>query len=318
MGGMPSIVLKSHIFTAVCNLFLSAAHKADVRGGEETLFFFIVNTPTKGNIDICMRNLFYVIALFFVSISLQAAQLNVASFNIWMSPDGIKNGWQDRKESVAKLVRYHDFDIFGTQEGFFHQLDDIKLGDGIYDYVARGRENGEREGETSAIFYKKDKFELLDSGHFWFSETPEKSSLGWDAMCKRICTWGKFKVKSDGKVFYFFCCHFDHKGDKARNNSAALYVGMIKKIANGATFIGVGDFNLTPDKDPIKLILKDGSILDARKVSETPPYGPRFTWHGNALKPKMSERIDYIFVSPDIKVSSFGVLTDLLLSLIHI
>ena len=87
---------------------------------------------------------------------------------------------------------------------------------------------------------------------------------------------------------------------------------MIKKIANGATFIGVGDFNLTPDKDPIKLILKDGSILDARKVSETPPYGPRFTWHGNALKPKMSERIDYIFVSPDIKVSSFGVLTDLL------
>ena len=124
-----------------------------------------------------MRNLFYVIALFFVSISLQAAQLNVASFNIWMSPDGIKNGWQDRKESVAKLVRYHDFDIFGTQEGFFHQLDDIKLGDGIYDYVARGRENGEREGETSAIFYKKDKFELLDSGHFWFSETPEKSSL---------------------------------------------------------------------------------------------------------------------------------------------
>ncbi|MFR6034434.1 MAG: hypothetical protein ACLUKN_15435 [Bacilli bacterium] len=126
----------------------------------------------------------------------------------------------------------------------FHQLDDIKLGDGIYDYVAAARKWRAR-GRNIGYILQKDKFELLDSGHFWFSETPEKSSLGWDAMCKRICTWGKFKVKSDGKVFYFFCCHFDHKGDKARNNSAALYVGMIKKIANGATFIGVGDFNLT-------------------------------------------------------------------------
>ena len=101
---MPSIVLKSHIFTAVCNLFLSAAHKADVRARGRRHCFFIANTPTKDNIDICMRNLFYVIALFFVSISLQAAQLNVASFNIWMSPDGIKNGWQDRKESVARAI----------------------------------------------------------------------------------------------------------------------------------------------------------------------------------------------------------------------
>ena len=259
-----------------------------------------------------MKILFYAISFVAALAVSQAAQLKVASYNIWMSPDGEINAWKDRKESVAKLVRYHDFDIFGTQEGFFHQLDDIKQNDGVYEYVARGRENGEREGETSAIFYKKDKLELLDSGHFWFSETPEKSSLGWDAMCKRICSWGKFKVKSDGKIFYFFCCHFDHKGDIARSKSATLYVDMVKKITGGAPFVGVGDFNLPPDKEPIKLILKDGTIVDARKISETSPYGPRLTWHGNALRPKMSERIDYIFVSPNIKVSSFGVLTDLL------
>ncbi|MFR6034433.1 MAG: hypothetical protein ACLUKN_15430 [Bacilli bacterium] len=84
---------------------MSAAHKADVRGGD---IVFIVNTPTKGNIDICMKFILCN-SLVFVSISLQAAQLNVASFNIWMSPDGIKNGWQDRKESVAKLVKIPRF-----------------------------------------------------------------------------------------------------------------------------------------------------------------------------------------------------------------
>jgi len=249
----------------------------------------------------------------FLTLGISATELNVASYNIWMSPNGKTNAWQERKDSVARLVRFHDFDVFGTQEGFFHQLDDIKLDDGVYDYVAAGRDDGKKSGETSAVFYKKDKFELLDSGSFWFAETPDKPVKGWDALCVRICTWAKLKEKASGKVFFFFSCHFDHIGKVARHNSAILYVNKIEEITKGAPFIGVGDFNAEPNDEPIKLILASKKILDARAISQTPPYGTRRTWHGNNLEQKATpERIDYIFVSPNIKVSKYGVLTDLL------
>jgi len=61
------------------------------------------------------------------------------------------------------------------------------------------------KGEYAAIFYKKNQLSLLDSGNFWLSPTPERASLGWDAACIRICTWGKFQDKiSDSYVFYLF------------------------------------------------------------------------------------------------------------------
>ena len=69
-----------------------------------------------------------------------------------------------------------------------------------------------KKGEYAAIFYKKNQLSLLDSGNFWLSPTPERASLGWDAACIRICTWGKFQDKVSGKQFYFFNTHMDHVG----------------------------------------------------------------------------------------------------------
>ena len=52
--------------------------------------------------------------------------LNVATFNLRMdTPKDGDNAWPNRKEMVKGLIRFHDFDIFGTQEGFKHQLDNI-------------------------------------------------------------------------------------------------------------------------------------------------------------------------------------------------
>jgi len=85
-----------------------------------------------------------------------------------------------------------------------------------YDYIGVGRDDGKERGEYAAIFYKKDQLRLLDSGNFWLSPTPEHASLGWDAACIRICTWGKFQDKTSGKQFLFFNTHMDHVGVIAR------------------------------------------------------------------------------------------------------
>ena len=59
---------------------------------------------------------------------------------------------------------------------------------------------------------KKVKFELLEQGTFWLSPASAVPSKGWDAALPRICTWGQFRDKGTGFVFYFFNTHFDHMG----------------------------------------------------------------------------------------------------------
>ena len=89
----------------------------------------------------------------------QAARcrMNVATFNLRMdTPNDGADAWPNRKEMVKSLVRFHDFDIFGTQEGFKHQLEGI-LELGNYAYIGAGRDDGKDAGEHSAIIYKKDR-----------------------------------------------------------------------------------------------------------------------------------------------------------------
>src|SRR5690606_5937739 len=110
----------------------------------------------------------------FCSVSLFGQNLRVATYNIRMNrANAGVHTWVNRKDKVNELIRYHDFDIMGTQEGFKDQLDDIlRLGD--YAYTGGGRDDGKDAGEHSAIFYKKSRFKLLKAGDFWYSETPDK------------------------------------------------------------------------------------------------------------------------------------------------
>lgn len=240
----------------------------------------------------------------------KTSELIVGTYNLRMdTPDDKENAWPHRKELVNKLIRFHEFDIFGTQEGFKHQLNDI-VAYGDYERVGKGRD-GEDEGEHSAIFYKKNRLQLLEQGDFWFSETPEQVGKGWDATCcNRICSWGKFKDKISDKVFYFFSLHYDHEGVVARRESSKLLLRKIKEIAGDMPTITVGDFNATPDEEPIQIIANDGLLRDAYQITEQPPYGTLGTFHAYRHDHPLQDRIDYIFVTSGIKVLKYGVLNE--------
>jgi Metal-dependent hydrolase len=238
--------------------------------------------------------------------------LNVSSFNLRMDTqsDG-ENAWPNRKEMVKGLIRFHDLDIVGTQEGFKHQLDGIlELGD--YAYVGAGRDDGKDAGEHSAIVYKKERFEVLDKGDFWFSETPDVPGKGWDATCcNRICSWAKFRDKKSGKEFFVFNSHYDHQGQLARKNSSLLLVERIEKIAGNEPVFATGDFNASPDSEPIQTIYDSGKLMDSYLVSKQPPYGTVGTFNSFKLDAPVKSRIDYIWVTPGITVNKYGVLNDM-------
>lgn len=239
--------------------------------------------------------------------------MNVATFNLRMDTerDGV-NAWPNRKEMVKGLIRFHDFDLFGTQEGFKHQLDGIAELDG-YAYTGSGRDDGKEAGEHSAIFYKTGRFELLDKGDFWFSETPDVPGKGWDATCcNRICSWGKFRDKESGKEFFFFNAHYDHEGKVARRESSKLLIARIRQIAGTeATVFATGDFNAVPDAEPIVTLASDGLLQDAYHLSEQPRYGTEGTFSSFRLDAPMKNRIDYVWVTKDTKVKKYAVLNDM-------
>lgn len=235
----------------------------------------------------------------------------ISSFNIRMdTPNDGDDAWPNRKEMVKGIIRFHDLDIIGTQEGFKHQLDDIlELPD--YAYVGGGRDDGKDKGEHSAIIYRKDKYVVIENGDFWFSETPNIPGKGWDATCcNRICSWAKFKVIKTGKEFYVFNSHYDHQGQVARKNSSLLLLEKIKEIAGDFPVFATGDFNATPDSEPIQTLSKSGFLLDSYMITKEPPYGTVGTFNSFQLNAPMKNRIDYIWVTSGIEVKKYGVLND--------
>ena len=190
-----------------------------------------------------------IMSLLFVlaAMGLNAQNLFVGSYNIrYQNNSDAKNGnsWQQRCPRVCGIINFEQPDVFGAQEALYPQLKDmLAMLDG-YDYIGVGRDDGKREGEYAAIFYKKDYIKLLDNGQFWLAEDTTRPNLGWDAACIRICTWGKFEDKRSHMKFFYFNLHMDHVGIVARRESAKLVVRKIREIAGSAPVVLTGDFNV--------------------------------------------------------------------------
>lgn len=244
---------------------------------------------------------------------LQAQKLNVASFNIRYANSGDSlagNGWQQRFPAICNLVSFHDFDIWGAQEVLNPQLVDLTNGLPQYGYIGVGRDDGKQAGEYAPIFYKNEIFDLLASGHFWLAPETNYPNVGWDAALPRICTWGEFRIKENGKTFYFFNLHMDHIGKEARKESAKLVLAKIKEICNGKAVILTGDFNVDQTHQSYTLLATSGIISDSYEIAKT-RYAENGTFNAFKTERKTESRIDHIFVSQDIQIIRYGVLTDL-------
>ena len=136
------------------------------------------------------------------------------------------------------------------QEVLHPQLEDLLERLPEYDYVGVGRTDGATKGEYSPIFFLKDKYEALEKGNFWLSETPDVAgSKGWDAALERIASYAKLRDKATGKIFMAVNTHFDHVGVTARKESAKLIMQKIQQIVGNRPAVVTGDFNITEDDE---------------------------------------------------------------------
>lgn len=238
-------------------------------------------------------------------ISIQSfSQIKAMTFNIRMDTesDGI-NQWKNRIAMCTDLIKYHQADIIGMQEAFVHQIKDAQKELPAYVWFGKGRDDGKEAGEFSPIFYHKNKFKLLQQDTFWLSDSCEKVGYGWDAACRRVVTWGHFQEIKSGKKFYVFNTHFDHLGKVARRESAKLVLKKMKEIAQNSPSILLGDFNATPDDEPIQILVDENNtdkIINSLKISQNGHYGPIGSFNGFKSERENSQ-IDYIFVKNGVK-----------------
>lgn len=198
-----------------------------------------------------------------------APTLKVISYNIRLSSaDDGPNSWPHRREGTLTLLAREQPDLLGIQEGELEQVRFLEEQCPDYARLGVGRDDGAGRGEIMAIFYRRDRFELLDSTTFWLSETPDRVSRGWDAACNRTATWGVFRDRRSGRLIGYLNTHLDHQGATARAESIRLLVDRLQALApTDAALIVGGDFN-SPTDDAIFRPL-DSLLYSARDTSPT-------------------------------------------------
>src|SRR4051794_26602360 len=174
----------------------------------------------------------------------QNRDVRVMSYNIrYATASDGENVWEKRKDFLAETIRGFDPDLLGTQETLARQRDDLAARLDGYDVLAAGRNDGRESGEMMAIVYRKARFEKLDAGHFWLSETPDVvGSKGWDGALPRMVTWVKLRDRTDpeARPIAFFNTHFDHRGPQARIESARLLRRKVEELGVGCRVVLTG------------------------------------------------------------------------------
>ena len=254
-----------------------------------------------------------------------AEAVRVMSFNIryGTAKDG-ENAWLHRREMVFDVIRKHQPDIVGMQEVLNGQRAELLRALPEFESLGAGRVDGILRGEFSPIMYRTERFDVLEHGQFWLSDTPEvPGSKSWGNSITRICTWARMRDSETGRSFYFYNTHLDHRSPPSQQRSAELIAQRIATHEhNNDAVILTGDFNANEGTSTIRFL--KGEIDRAFETTETPPPSPQLRDSFRVLHPHATNvgtfngfrgessrgKIDYVFVSANVQVISAAIVHD--------
>lgn len=253
---------------------------------------------------------FTLLAITVILIEQQPDDVRVMSYNIrYGSANDGENSWSKRKAFLIETINAFNPDLLGTQETLASQRDDLVAGLKGYGMLAVGRDDGKESGEMMALFYRESRFEKLDGGHFWLSETPDiPGSKSWDSSLPRMVTWVKLRDRNAPKLspIAYFNTHFDHRGPRARLESANLIRRKILELGKGCRIIVSGDFNSAEGRPPYKVLFADG-LRDTYRAAHPAKFEGEGTFPNFRAGVTEGARIDWIGCSPDWEVKEASI-----------
>lgn len=237
----------------------------------------------------------------------QAAEMRIMSFNIrYPNPRDGANFWPFREQLVFDTIKAFGPDVLGVQEALRGQADAIDAQMPGYSLIAVGRDDGKDAGEMAAIYFRDDRFERIEHGHFWLSDNPETpGSVGWDASLPRIATWVLLREKHTEQGVLVLNTHFDHRGQTARAQSAALIRERVLMLTrkHRVPAIVMGDYNCAPDSTPYQALIgaDPPKFLDTYRQVHRASTQPEGTFNGFRGR-NDGARIDWILVTEDVQI----------------
>jgi len=251
------------------------------------------------------------------------------SFNILREDLGGEGHlWADRKQAVLKMIDVNYPTLIGLQECSWTIREDILKADSRRKAIGNSvnnEESGYTATSSNSIIYRSDIYEVVKSGQFWFSDTPDKVSNVWTAKYQpkpRVCTWARFKVKNTGKEFYHFNIHL-HNGS-AYNSSSGSYIGdsrtrslnlLFDRIAaentSGLPVIITGDHNESDDSSnatstlgsDVYMAYQNSGYTSSRWLASDTDTGRTL----NSFADKATAVLDHIYVNDACNVTRFYV-----------
>lgn len=282
-----------------------------------------------------MRYLVGVMAVWMAVIA-QGASFNLATFNVRFSTSADKGelNWARRVPRMGEVIRRHGFDVFGIQEGSSNIVAGLLRE--LPDFAHAGQVTSST-AEGVGIFYRRSRFRVVEEDFFWLSDTPDvPGSRPKNPMWSKSTKWIRnatallLEDLSTGRRFRYVNTHLNHKGPRELKcfEMEVIFQRVIDPARQrGECVVLTGDMNArfpeadTPEAlrafspetiaqlaptDPIARVMK--TLKDSYLVSETAPRGPFRTL--TCWKNKPISRIDYVFVSPEVKVLRYAALDD--------
>jgi endonuclease/exonuclease/phosphatase family metal-dependent hydrolase len=259
-----------------------------------------------------MKYLVYLLLSFYAKFGILSAQPELhkaLSYNIrYDGHSDLAPDWSQRKAPIFAQLQSARPTIIGFQEVLKNQLEDLSSALPSFQVIGVGRDDGKAAGEFAPIFFDTTRYQLLQSGTFWLSPTPEIPSKGWDAALNRICTYALLQSKYDGKNLWVLNTHFDHIGEAARLHSAQLLIEKFAEFTQivNAPLLLLGDFNAEPNS-PAYLLLK-ASFQELSCLKRHQEFCSEPTFNAFTLTAADDKIIDYFFGSPGIVCIQFKVL----------
>ena len=230
-------------------------------------------------------------------------QLVVVTYNLLngAARAGTDLAWDHRRQAVGRLLQYCAPDLLGVQECFAYQADFLAQTLAGYAWVGLGRE-ADGSGEMAAVFYRRDRFDLVHSGHFWLSENPDvPGSQSWGTHCTRMATWVRLRRCDADLELVFANTHLDHGSETARSGGARLLAQRLPALADGSPLILTGDFNANAMDSDAWTVCTASGLRDAWTTAPA-IAGPPETWCDfNPPRFNAGERIDWVLYQGPIR-----------------
>ncbi|MBR2013790.1 MAG: endonuclease/exonuclease/phosphatase family protein [Clostridia bacterium] len=175
-----------------------------------------------------------------------------------------------RRHRFVKLMEKYDPDIVGMQEvdELWKSMlrEDFREEYDMY-YLYRGSLKGSNEAEP--VMWKKDKFEKVEEGSFWLSETPDTPyPPGFGQYYPRICNWVRLKEKESGKIIRIGSTHFGFYDDIEQIKVIRKLFERECEIAGEEPYIFMGDFNIGYLEEKYNTLADTEAYYDLRPAAE--------------------------------------------------